>query len=785
MKGSFTAKQLEIKGMVQGVGFRPFLFQLAQTHNLFGEVSNTSKGVVVIVEGPMDKIETFTDDIRAKKPVLSSITSIKSKEIPATFHTCFTILKSKPGKKKSTLISPDVSICKDCLDELNNPLDRRYEYPFINCTNCGPRFTIIEDIPYDRPKTSMKHFPMCEDCQKEYYNPLDRRFHAQPNACAVCGPHVTLVNSLEEDVCKDNGKSIARAADLLHQGKILAVKGLGGFHLAVDASNNEAVLNLRKRKKRPDKPFALMAESVDAIENFVHVNGDEKKLLESYNRPIVLLLKKNAQGSVSDSASGIASDLASGIAPGNKYLGVMLPYTPLHYILLKKGPAVLVMTSGNRSDEPLSIDNADAIDAFGHMADYFLIHNRDIYFRADDSIVQVKKEQTRFLRRSRGYAPIPILLDESLPGILAVGGGLKSTICLTKDNQAFLSQHIGDLNNFKTFTYFKESIEHLKKIMDIKPEIIVHDMHPGYMSTQYAMEYTNTHSATPVKTHAVQHHHAHAVSCMAENNINHEVIALTLDGTGYGTDGKIWGGEVLTCDHTSFKRHAHLEYTPMPGSEAAVLEPWRMAVAYLNKAVGSKMLDLDIAPIRDHERKNLEFLQQMVKKGLNSPLTSSAGRLFDGVASLLGIRHKISFESQAAMELEAIADSDLNCTHYSFSFAGTDDEQPFEIKVSPLIIEIVHDIIKGKDISYISTKFHRTFVDMFVKSALKVREKTGLNDVVLSGGVFNNNLVFDNLVKELENNNLKVYTHSKVPAGDGGISLGQAVIAGAKQRVLK
>ncbi|MCD4742701.1 MAG: carbamoyltransferase HypF [Desulfobacteraceae bacterium] len=771
MKDLCTARRLEINGVVQGVGFRPFLFQLAGRYDLFGEVANTSKGVVLIVEGEFKKIQAFTNDIQTEKPILSSITDIRSEEIPKLGYTSFTIQKSKPCKDRSTLISPDVSICKDCLEELNNPEDRRYEYPFINCTNCGPRFTIIEDIPYDRPKTSMKHFPMCEDCQKEYYNPLDRRFHAQPNACAVCGPHVTLVNSLSENICEENENSIDKAAELLNMGKIIAVKGLGVFHLAVDASNNDAVLTLRKRKVRPDKPFALMAQSVDAIKKFVHVNETEKKLLESFNRPIVLLEKKENN-----------YNLALDIAPNNNYLGIMLPYTPLHYILLKKGPEVLVMTSGNRSDEPLSIDNDEALDAFGHIADYFLIHNRDIYFRADDSIIQINKDKTRFLRRSRGYAPLPIYLGKAYPKVLATGGGLKSTVCLTKNNQAFLSQYIGDLNNYKTFTYYKDSIWHLKKIMDIEPEIIAHDMHPGYMSTDYAKDYVSAQKG--IKIHAVQHHHAHAVSCMAENQIDHEVIALTLDGTGFGTDGKIWGGEILTCDYTSFTRQAHLEYIPMPGSETAVLEPWRMAVAYLDKAFGNKMLGLDIALTRDHKKDKLEFLQQMMQKGLNSPLTSSAGRLFDGVASILGIRYKITFESQAAMELEAVSKKDLDCKAYSFSFEESNNKKIFEIKLGLLIKEVVQDITSGEKLSDISTRFHRTFVDMFVKGVLKVRQNTGLNDVVLSGGVFNNNLVFDNILKDLENNDLKVYTHTLVPAGDGGISLGQAIIAGAKEEKL-
>jgi hydrogenase maturation protein HypF len=769
MNDSCTAKRLEINGIVQGVGFRPFLFQLAQKYNLAGEVSNTSKGVILTIEGKTDKIEAFTKAIKAEKPILSLIDSIKFSEISKTGYDSFSIQKSKSSSGRSTLISPDVSICKDCLNELNDPTNRRYEYPFINCTNCGPRFTIIEDIPYDRPKTSMKHFPMCEDCQKEYYNPLDRRFHAQPNACSVCGPHVTLVNSLSENLCTQNENSIDKTAMLLKQGHIIAVKGLGGFHIAADASDNIAVSELRKRKKRPDKPFALMAQSVDAIKNFVHVSDAEKKLLESFNRPIVLLTKKKN-----------LKNLAYDIAPSNNYLGIMLPYTPLHYILLKKGPEILVMTSGNKSDEPLSIDNNDALNAFGHIADSFLIHNRDIYFRADDSIVHVRKNKPRFLRRSRGYAPLPIPLNASFPKILATGGGLKSTVCLTKNNQAFLSQYIGDLNNFKTFEYYKDSIEHIKKIMDIKPDIIAHDMHPGYMSTDYAKECKLKQPG--IKIYPVQHHHAHAVSCMAENKIDHDVIALTLDGTGYGTDGKIWGGEILTCNYTSFKREAHLEYIPMPGSEAAVLEPWRMAVAYLNKAFGDKMLDLDIALSRDHKKEKLGFLQQMVEKGLNSPMTSSAGRLFDGIAAILGIKYKISFESQAAMELEAVSKTDLKCEPYSFSFKENNDKGSFEIKITSLIKEIVQDISNGKHISDISTKFHKTFVDMFVKGALKISRATGLNDVVLSGGVFNNSLVFDNILKELENNGLKVYTHTKVPAGDGGISLGQAVIAGAKEQ---
>lgn len=769
MNSLLVAERLEIKGVVQGVGFRPFLFGLAQKYDFKGEVSNTSDGVLLDIEGSRENIDRLCEDIFEKSPLLASVTHIRRQDMEIKGHTSFKIVKSKASDTRATLISPDVAICKDCLAEMQNPHDRRFEYPFINCTNCGPRYTIIEDVPYDRPKTSMKQFTMCSRCQDEYDNPLDRRFHAQPNACPQCGPHVWLVNNRGERIISDPDP-VALAADVLSQGKIVAVKGLGGFHLAVDASNQEAVSMLRQRKKRPHKPFALMAASAEVLKDHVSISDMELNALESYHRPIVILKKRTAKSSV--------NRLAQDISPLNPYFGVMLPYTPLHYLLLAKGPDILVMTSGNRSGEPLSIKNSDAVDAFANIADYFLLHNRDIYFRADDSIMHIQNGTERFIRRSRGYAPLPIVLDRKLPPILGCGGGLKSTVCLTRGNQAFLSQHIGDLENEKSFRFYQKSIAHLEQILDIHPEIIVHDMHPGYMSTAYAAG-----QAKEFQCLGVQHHHAHAVSCMAENNLDQEVIAITLDGTGYGTDGKIWGGEILTCTHAAFTRKAHLKYLPMPGSETAILEPWRMATSCLFDAFGKEYSELDIEFTAQMEHEKTDFLCQMIEKKINSPMTSSCGRLFDAVASLLCIRHEISFESQAAMELEAIADGRVSDTGYGFQIM-TDDvgEDGWILDIKDGIRDLVQDLKQGISKETVSRKFHRTMIDVFVTAAAGISQKTGIRLVVLSGGVFHNTLILNGIIQGLEQNNLTVYTHSKVPAGDGGISLGQVMIAAASIR---
>lgn len=767
MKSKITAKRLEITGVVQGVGFRPFLFVLAKRHMLAGVVSNTGTGVTVVIEGPEKKIDQFCRDIRQNAPLLASVTGIFSKQVAVNGYASFQIVKSQTSENRSTLISPDVTVCRDCLAELNDPGDRRYRYPFINCTNCGPRYTIIEDIPYDRPKTSMKYFKMCAACRKEYEDPLNRRFHAQPNACPVCGPKVFLTDAQGQVIEEDPQKVIPMAADLLKSGRILAVKGLGGFHLACDAGSEDAVLRLRKKKNRPHKPFALMARSSSVLFDHVEVGDKEKELLYSYHRPIVLLKKKK----IKDGIPGIADP----VAPFNTSLGIMLPYTPLHELILSQGPEILVMTSGNRSGEPLSIDNADALDAFSHIADYFLLHDRDIYFRADDSIARVQHKTPRFIRRSRGFAPLPIFYDKALPPVLACGAGLKNTVCLTRDNYLFLSQHIGDLDNVKVFDFFKNSVDHLKRILDIKPELIAHDMHPGLMSTQYALE-TNG-----IEKVAVQHHHAHAVACMAENGLNEKVIAVTLDGTGFGTDGRIWGGEVLVCALDGFERKVHLDYTGMPGGDAAVREPWRMATAMLYKAFGEECLDLQIPFMDQMDKGKLQFLFQMLDKGLNTPLTSSCGRVFDAVSALLCIRHEISHESQAAMELEAVAEGVSVPEPYAYRFNDQDNDggPEFTIDLTPCIIQIVSDIEKSVTNSIISSRFHQTIVNAFCDAAERISRSTGIKKVVLSGGVFNNDIVFQGLIRVLEQKDLTVYTHAKVPTGDGGISFGQAVAAAA------
>jgi hydrogenase maturation protein HypF len=774
-----SARRVNISGIVQGVGFRPFVFQLAHGYRFNGEVFNTAQGVTLVVEGDHGKMDSFCRDIVKKKPPLSSISDLESTRVPVLGYAGFTISSSGGRGKRSALISPDVSICQDCLKEMTDSRDRRFEYPFINCTNCGPRYTIIKDLPYDRPKTVMAPFPMCPACRKEYDDPMDRRFHAQPNACPVCGPHTFLVDHGGKSVDSGPRDAVEKAALLLKQGHIVAVKGLGGFHLAVDATCHDAVNRLRNAKKRPDKPFALMARSPHDAACHVCITPEEKALLNSRHRPIVLLHKREAShGQGIDANHGGISSLSSAIAPDNSFLGIMLPYTPLHYLLLKKGPPVLVMTSGNPSGEPLSIDNDHALAAFSHMADYFLLHNRDIYFRADDSIMQVQEKVPRFFRRSRGYAPMPVFLKQNMPQVLACGGGLKSTLCLTRENNAFLSQHIGDLDNEKVFRFYQSSVDHLKRILDISPEIIAHDIHPGYLSTAWAQ------GQKGIKTVAVQHHHAHAVSCMAENGIVDPVIAITLDGTGLGTDGTIWGGEVLTCTLTDFMRRAHLKYTPMPGGDAAVLEPWRMAAAYMWQIWGNDFFDLEIPLIERVGRDRLHFVTTMMTKGLNSPLTSSCGRLFDAVASLLGILDKVTFEGQAAMNLQAVSNTEKNRA-YRIHFNDIHDEDGqtmVEMDIDPAFIEMVQDLQKGISPGVIGGRFHETIIESFARAALAVSEVTGILKVVLSGGVFNNGLILSGILKRLEHQGLKVYTHEKVPAGDGGISLGQAVIAGELAR---
>ena len=756
MADEVVAKKIFVNGIVQGVGFRPFVFQLAEEFSLNGEVANTSSGVTIHIEGSPGQVAAFEKQLADRPPPLAHIVEISSRSAAAVNFTDFAIVKSKSESAVSTLISPDVSVCSDCLAELFDPGDRRYHYPFINCTNCGPRYTIIDDIPYDRPKTSMRHFKMCPACQAEYDDPANRRFHAQPNACAECGPQVALYDNRKNRI--STADCIPEAAKLLKNGAILAIKGLGGFHLAADAANPGAVRQLRRRKLREEKPLAVMSSNLAAVERYAEVQDADEKLLSSIQRPIVLLKKK-------------ANDLiCEEVAPHNQYYGVMLPYTPLHYQLLRHDFTALVMTSGNLSEEPIAIDNEEAFSRLVKIADYFLIHDRDIYLRSDDSIVRHTAGARRFIRRSRGFVPIPVFLQKKTPQILACGAELKNTVCLTRQGKAFLSQHIGDLENIATYDFLKLTVDHLKRILDINPEIIACDLHPDYMSTRYAREQTE------LPRVQVQHHHAHIVSCMAEHKLDGAVIGLAFDGTGYGSDGCVWGGEIMIAEGHEFRRAGHLAYVPMPGSNAAVKEPWRMAISYLQDAYGTDFYNLDLPFLKRLDKKRLTVTGEMITKNINSPLTSSLGRFFDGVAALCGIREQVNYEGQAAMELEMLAAVPA-ASGYTYEWEKDDEIRIF---TAPIIRGVVADIQNQVPPAEIGAKFHRTLIGLFADLCQDIRADNGLNRVVLSGGCFQNMTLLGGMIEALQKNNFEVFTHEQVPANDGGISLGQAVVAAAK-----
>lgn len=749
-----------IKGIVQGVGFRPFIYNLARDNNVKGFVSNTAQGVYIEAEGTSDSLEAFLDAIPKQKPPLAHIVSIETAEQPQKSYVDFSIHKSEGQAERRTLISPDVCVCDDCLRELFDPEDRRYGYPFINCTNCGPRYTIIMDIPYDRPFTAMKGFTMCPGCQTEYDDPHDRRFHAQPNACWACGPVVRLWDGNRREVPGDDPVAETRA--LLKAGHIVAIKGLGGFHLAVDATNNDAVKRLRRRKHREEKPLAIMVVDMEDARRVGHVSEAEAALLNSIRRPIVLLEKSDNSG------------IADAVSPRNRNYGVMLPYTPLHYLLLRSDDLfALVMTSGNISEEPIAIDNEEAFERLGNIADYFLNHNRDIYLRSDDSIMRVVGRQPRQVRRSRGYVPIPTFLKDPLAPVLACGAEWKNTICITRDDQAFLSQHIGDLENLETLNFFEMTVGHLKRILEIEPEIVAYDLHPDYLSTQYALKQTD------MVRIGVQHHHAHVVSGMAENGLTGTVIGVALDGTGYGTDGHIWGGEIMIAGAEDFNRFGHFAYLPLPGGAAAIKKPWRMAASALYDALGEGLFETGLPFLSSIPRERLKILVDMIEKRVNSPLTSSCGRLFDAVAAISGVRNYVAYEGQAAVELEAAADEDRKRV-YPCEIQSVDGVEQF--LTGPTIKAVVEDVINGVGTGLISATFHNTLVRLFYEACERVRGLHGSNRVVLSGGCFQNARLLVDLSQTLKANGFAVYTQSAVPSNDGGIALGQAMVADAKYK---
>jgi hydrogenase maturation protein HypF len=749
-------RQIDVAGIVQGVGFRPYVYRLAIERNLAGSVANSSAGVTIEVEGPVEAVEEFVTRLPLAAPPLSHITQVWVREVPCSGDQEFRILASKRGETVRTLISPDIAICEDCLRELFDPRDRRHRYPFINCTNCGPRFTIVRDIPYDRPYTSMAPFRMCPACQKEYDDPLNRRFHAQPNACWHCGPQVEFWDRRGRKIFVEN--PIAEAATALAAGQVVAVKGLGGFHLAVDATNERAVSLLRERKRRVEKPFAVMVPNLEEAAILCDFDEPARRALCTPQRPIVLLRKK-------------APDvLPEAVAPRNQYLGIFLPYTPLHHLLFAEGSfSALVMTSANLNEEPIAIDNQEAVERLSALADCFLVHDRDILRRCDDSVVRVVGGKVRQLRRSRGFVPRPVFLKEDVPSILAVGGELKNTICLTQGKNAFLSQHVGDLENVESYGFFEEAIEHLQRILEIKPQIVAYDLHPGYFSTKWALERKG------VELVGVQHHHAHVASCMAENHLEGQVIGFALDGTGYGTDGQIWGGEVLVADYREFERVAHFDYVPMPGGEAAVREPWRMAVAYLDHHFGDEFVRWRVPFVEELDARDTDVLLRMIERGVNSPKTSSCGRLFDAVAALAGVRRAVNYEAQAAIELEmAIA---AGAIEEAYPLDILSSNSPWIIDTKSMFEAALCDLQSGTSTAAISQRFHNGLVETFARIAEMIRAARSLNRVCLSGGTFHNVYLLTHLQERLEQSGFQVFTHTEVPAGDGGLSLGQAMVA--------
>jgi hydrogenase maturation protein HypF len=756
-------KRIEIRGMVQGVGFRPYVYRLAVARRLTGGIANTASGVAIEIQGEPESVADFLRALPAEVPPLARITDFEVREIACNGDHEFRIHASEKSEAARALIPPDIAVCDDCLRELFDPADRRYLYPFINCTNCGPRFTIVRSIPYDRPQTSMAAFEMCARCRAEYDDPENRRFHAQPNACWDCGPQAEFQDARGERISCDD--PIGEAAARLRAGAIVAVKGLGGFHLAADATNSEAVEKLRERKHRVEKPFAVMVPDAEAAAEFCELDGEERELLVSPERPIVILRRKHP------------SAISQSVAPFNPHLGIFLPYTPVHHRLFaKSGLRALVMTSGNVSEEPIAIGNAEAVARLAGLADFFLVHTREILRRCDDSVLRRSGGCVRQLRRSRGFVPVPVFLDREFPSVLAVGGELKNTICLLQGRRAFLSQHIGDLENAEAYNFFGEAVAHWQNILDIQPDVVAYDLHPDYFSTRWALGQKG--ARKDIRVIGVQHHHAHIASCMAENHLESRVIGIALDGTGYGTDGRVWGGEILLADYLDFERAAHLSYVPMPGGAAAIREPWRMAASYLRHAFGPEMFRLAIPFVEQIPAAKLRTISQMAERGVNSPLTSSCGRLFDGVAALAGLRHEVNYEAQAAIELEACRDESAAGQPYSIELR--EEGGILQLDPAPVIRAIVEDLRRGATPGQISQRFHEGLACALADVARRLRERTGLNTVCLSGGSFQNVYLAGELERLLAEEGFRVFTHSQVPAGDGGLSLGQAVVAASR-----
>jgi hydrogenase maturation protein HypF len=764
--GEVRRARLAVTGVVQGVGFRPFIYRLAGRIGLTGWVLNSTEGVAVEVEGDARSIEQFVAAIPREAPPGATVDRVEVVLLPPVGYPSFEIESSREEDGGFALVSPDIAVCPDCLGELRDPADRRHRYPFINCTNCGPRFTVIAAVPYDRPNTTMACFPMCPDCEREHGDPASRRFHAQPNACPACGPQVWLARASAPGRLASGDDAIRRALELLHAGSIVAIKGLGGFHLACDARDDAAVIELRRRKRRTDKPFAVMLPDIEAVERHCELSDGERRLLESPQRPIVLLRRRDG------------SDISRLVAPGNRDLGVMLPYTPLHHLLLERAgpggsvpPPALVMTSGNLSEEPIAIGNREALERLGSLADAFLLHDRDIGERCDDSVTRLSGGREMVIRRARGYAPFPVRLGFDLRDVLACGAQLKSSFCITRGSYAFLSQHIGDLENEETLRSYTEAVAHFRRLFRLDIAGVAHDMHPDYLSTLYALEMAREDGGLPLLP--VQHHHAHVAACMAENGVDEPVLGVAFDGTGYGEDSALWGGEFLLCDYSGYGRLAHLRYLPMPGGEAAVKHPRRMAAAYLLDCLGAGALEEPLPSVLEMNPQERAVLRRQIERGINSPLTSSVGRLFDAVSSLLGLRHQVSYEGQAAIELEMAADEGETSAYPWDLILG----DPSIVDARPAVQCIMKEHQQGVPVSAIAARFHNTVADMVAGTCDLLRKQNNVNLVALSGGVFQNLLLLERARLKLEARGFTVLTHHRIPANDGGIALGQAVIA--------
>jgi hydrogenase maturation protein HypF len=742
------------------VGFRPFVHHAATELGLGGFVRNDERGALIEIEGAAGEVEAFLGDLAERAPALAWIERISREAIPAIGEALFRIDPSDSRGERLALISPDVATCGECLREILDPGDRRHRYAFTNCTNCGPRFTIVRGVPYDRPATTMSGFAMCVACAREYADPDDRRFHAQPVCCPECGPRLQLEAS---DGVPEAGDPIARAAELIRSGAIIAIKGLGGYHLATSGLRAESVAALRLRKRREERPFALMVSDLATAERLVHLDAVGRRCLQGPERPILLAPRRSG------------APIADGVAPGSRFLGLMLPYTPLHHLLSRDLGLPFVLTSGNVCDEPIAYRDDDARERLAPLCDFLLVHDRPIHVRCDDSVARSVRGRVQLLRRSRGFAPRPLALPFAAPRpILACGAELKNTLCIAKGRRAFLSHHIGDLESYAAFRSFREAIAHFERLFDTRPAVVAHDLHPEYLSTKHAMSLAE--DGPEVVLEGVQHHHAHAAACLAESDRVGPAIAVCFDGLGYGSDGTLWGGELLIADFVDFERVGRLAPVPMPGGSAAIREPWRMAVSHLEAAYGNAV-PADLGVVRRNEAL-WDSVRQLARSGVNAPFTSSVGRLFDAVAALVGLRDRVSYEGQAATLLEQCADRSER-SGYPMPIR---DDPMIEIRGSEIVRNVVDDLRAGAPIPTVAARFHNGLAQCIVAGCTRLRERAGLEVVALSGGVFQNAFLLDRAVEGLEAARFLVLTHAAVPPNDGGVSFGQAVVAAARDR---